>query len=207
METLIQDARYALRSLAKQRGFTAVAVLCLALGIGANTAIFSVVHTVLIQSLPYREPSQIVRLFEAGIFNGQTGLGSVSVPNYVDIRKDAGIFQSIAAYSAGSRDLQGNGPAVRIRVVRATADLFTVLGAAPMKGRVFAPGDDEEGRPGVAVISERFWQIGFGRDTSILGKTIHLSGTPYTIVGVMPASFDYPISAFHQDAWVPLTFP
>src|ERR1051325_3816046 len=87
METLIQDARYALRSLAKQRGFTAVAVLCLALGIGANTAIFSVVHTVLIQSLPYREPSQIVRLFEAGIFNGQTGLGSVSVPNYVDIRK------------------------------------------------------------------------------------------------------------------------
>src|SRR5439155_27332096 len=100
MDTIVQDIRYALRSLAKQASFPAIAVLCLALGIGANTAIFSVVHAVLLQSLPYRDPDRLVRIYEAGTFNGQKGLGSVSVPNYKDIVKDGGIFQSIAAYSA-----------------------------------------------------------------------------------------------------------
>src|SRR4051812_28929984 len=109
MDTLLQDIRYAVRSLLKHRSTTAIAIVCLALGIGANTAIFSVVRAVLLESLPYRDPSRLVRLFEAGFFNGQRGQGSVSVPNYIDIKRDNLVFERMAATASGGADLVGDG--------------------------------------------------------------------------------------------------
>jgi hypothetical protein len=146
MDTLIQDLRFAFRSLRKQRGTSAIAILCLALGIGANTAIFTVVRAVLLESLPYRDAARLTRLYESSIFNGQPGLGSVSVPNYIDIKRDNTAFEMIAATSSGGADLVGEGgQPERIRWVRSTSDLFDVLGARPILGRTLARGEDEEG--------------------------------------------------------------
>jgi putative ABC transport system permease protein len=206
MDTFIQDLRFAARSLGKQRGMTTIAVLCLALGIGANTAIFSVVRAVLLESLPYREPANLVRLYEGGTFNGQRGLGSVSVPNYIDIKRDNTAFEAIAATSTGGADLDGNGgDPERIHWVTSTANLFTVLGAHPALGRTFSPGEDEAGH-NVVILSQGFWQRRFGGDRSLIGKSISLNNTPYTAIGVMPADFDYPVSATHNDAWVPMVW-
>jgi predicted permease len=206
MDTLFQDLRFAVRSLRKQRGTTAIAILCLALGIGANTAIFTVVRAVLLESLPYRDASRLTRLHESAVFNGKPGLGSVSVPNYVDIKRDNTAFESIAATNTGGADLVGDGgQPERIKWVRATADLFDVLGARPMLGRTFARGEDEAGH-NVVVLSEGFFRRRFAGDESLIGRQIFLNNEQYTVIGVMRSDFDYPISATHTDAWVPLVF-
>jgi putative ABC transport system permease protein len=206
MDSAIQDLRFAVRALRKQRGTTAVALLCLSLGIGANTAIFSVVRAVLLESLPYKDPSRLVRVYESGIFNGKRGLGSISVPNFLDIRKDNVVFESIAATSGGGADLvTGDGQPERIKWLRSSANLFDVLGVKPMLGRTFSPGEDEPGR-NVVVLSEGFWRRRFAGDPKLIGKTISLSNTAYTVIGIMPGSFDYPISPVHTDAWVPLVW-
>jgi putative ABC transport system permease protein len=204
VNTFLQDIRYALRSLRQNRGLTAIAATCLALGIGANTAIFSVVRTVLLESLPYRDPSRLVRLYETSYFQGQRGIGSVSVPNFVDWRAENHAFESMAAYSAGSFDLSGDGPPERVRRVRTTANLFALLGSTAELGRTFALDDDRPGRNPVVVLSDGFWRRRFGSDRSIIGTAISLDNTPYTVIGVMPASFDYPISSVHTDVWIPL---
>jgi putative ABC transport system permease protein len=204
VNTFLQDIRYALRSLRKNRGVTAIAAICLALGIGANTAIFSVVRAVLLESLPYRDPSRLVRLYETANFQGTRGTGSVSVPNFVDWRAQNHAFESMAAYSVGSFDLSGDGSPERVRGVRTTANLFALLGATAELGRTFAFDDDQPGRSPVVVLSDGFWRRRFGGDRSIIGKTISLDNTPYTAIGVMPNSFDYPISPVHTDVWVPL---
>jgi predicted permease len=206
MDTFLQDLRYAVRSLRKQRGTTAIAVLCLALGIGANTAIFSVVRTVLLDSLPYRDASRLARLYEAGFFNGQRGLGSVSVPNYIDIKAQNTAFESIAATNGGGADLMGDGgQPERIKWLKTTSELFDVLGAKPILGRTFVKGEDEAGHD-VVVLSEGFWRRRFGGDAKLVGRKITLNNTPYTVIGVMPSAFDYPISPTHTDAWVPLVW-
>jgi predicted permease len=206
MDTLLQDLRFALRSLRKQRSTSAIAVVCLALGIGANTAIFTVVRTVLLDSLPYRDAARLTRLYESSIFNGQPGLGSVSVPNYLDIKRDNTAFEMIAATNAGGADLLGEGgQPERIKWVKSTADLFSVLGTKPILGRTFAAGEDEPGH-NVVVLSEGFFRRRFAGDEKLIGKQISLNNTPYTVIGVMAADFDYPISAAHTDAWVPLVF-
>src|ERR1043165_9731859 len=133
MDTFLQDLRYAARSLRKQRGTSAIAILCLALGIGANTAIFTVVRTVLLDSLPYRDATRLTRLYESSIFNGQPGLGSVSAPNYLDIKRDNTAYEAIAATNTGGADLVGDGgQPERIKWVKGTADLFDVLGTKPI---------------------------------------------------------------------------
>jgi predicted permease len=204
MDTLLQDLRYAARSLRKHRSTTAIAVVCLALGIGANTAIFSVVRAVLIESLPYRDPSRLVRLYEAGIFNGVRGQGSLSVPNYRDIKAENTVFESMAAYNTSGADLTGgDGQPERVRWTRTTFDFFDVLGARPRLGRTFAPGEDEPGH-NVAVLSEGFFRRRYAGDPQLIGRTITLNNTPYTVIGVMPETFDYPIAPQHNDMWVPL---
>jgi predicted permease len=206
MDTLRQDFRFAIRTIRKQRGTSVVAVVCLALGIGANTAIFSVVRAVLMESLPFRDPARIVRVYESANFGGTRGTGSVSVPNFLDWRAAQRSFEDIAAYSAGSFDLAGDGNPERVRGVRSTANLFAVLGSTPTLGRTFAADEDQPGHTPVLVLSEGFWRRRFGADPAIVGKLVSLDNTMYTVIGVMPANFDYPIGPIHNDVWVPLVW-
>ena len=201
MDTFLQDLRFALRSLTKAKGITLIAAACLALGIGANTAIFSVVRAVLLESLPYREPDRVVRLYESAIFGGTRGLGSVSVPNFVDWRAQQQAFEGLAAYTTGSADLVGDGPPERVRRVSSSSNLFAILGARPLIGRTFALDEDEPGRPLVVVLGEGFWRRRFGADPAILGKQISINNKPHTVIGVMPASFDFPITSIRTDVW------
>lgn len=199
LDGIWRDLRIGLRSLIRSPGFAAVAILCLALGIGANAALFSVLNAVLLRPLPFHEPDRLVRIFEEF---GEGGQGSVSVPNFRDWAEQNTGFEQIAAYQMGSRNLQSTGDPERIRAVEATANLFSLLGARPLLGRAFTPGVDEPGKAKVAVVSEELWQTRLGGNTSLVGSTIRLDGTPYTVIGVMPASFDFPAGGDSTDVWV-----
>ena len=203
IDTLSQDIRFALRSLRKQPAITAIAVACLALGIGADTAIFSVVRAVLLESLPYREPARLVRLYETMDFQGGRGVGSVSVPNYLDWRAQNRVFEDLVAYTACcSMDLVGSGAPERVKVVRTTPNLFSVLGVTPRIGRAFLRGEDAPGASPVVMLGDGFWRRRFAGDPSIVGRTISLDNTAFTVVGITPPGFDYPIGSPHTDAWV-----
>jgi hypothetical protein len=154
MDTALQDLRFALRTLRAQRGTTLIALLCLALGIGANVAIFSVVRGVLLGSLPYGEPERLVRVYETRTRQGVRDRYSASVPNFADFRGATRTLAGVAAYATASRNLLGVAEPRRLRVVRATANLFGVLRAPPLVGRTFAPGEDADGAPPVVVLSE-----------------------------------------------------
>jgi putative ABC transport system permease protein len=206
MSTLLQDLRYAFRSLRSQRGIAAIAVACLALGIGANTAIFSVVRAVLLQSLPYRAPERLVRVYETANFGGTRGAGSVSIPNFIDWRAQNDAFEAIAAYSVSSFDLIGSGDPERVRATRASANLFALVGARPAFGRTFALDDDQPGKTPVVVLGYGLWQRRFGADPAIVGKTISLNNAVHTVIGIMPSDFDFPVSSLRTDVWVPLVF-
>jgi putative ABC transport system permease protein len=202
MGSFVQDLRYALRSLRKQPGFTAIAVACLALGIGANTAIFSVVRTVLLGSLPYREPARLVRIYETFTAQGKSGLlGSVSVPNLTDFRAQSTSFDGLAAYNGVFMNLVDRDQPERLRVNEVTANAFALLGTPPLAGRVFRADEDAPGSADVVVISEGFWRRRFGSRPEIINTTVRLDSTTFTVVGVMPGSFDLPVSAVHTDAW------
>jgi putative ABC transport system permease protein len=202
LDGLWRDVRYAFRSLRRSPGFVAVAVFCLALGIGANAAIFSVINAVLLRPLPFREPEQLVRLLEATRDGFE---GSVSVPNFRDWKAQSRSFERMTMYGVTSRNLQGaGGDPERIRAIEATADLFPLLGVVPMLGRTFGEGEDTPGRGAVAVVSEGMWRRRFGGEPAVVGQTIDLDGTPYTIIGVMPARFDFPAGGRLADVWLPL---
>ena len=206
MESLLQDVRFALRSLWKARLTTILAVVCLALGIGANSAIFSVVRAVLLQSLPYRAPEQLVMAYETYTRPGQKmALGSVAPPNYFAWREETRIFQDAAAFIETSTDLGDVSDPERLRGVRATSNLFDVLGARPLIGRTFLPSDfGTSDAARVAVIGEGLWRRRFAGDANLVGSAITLSGAKFTVIGIMPASFDFPISPLHNDIWLPL---
>jgi predicted permease len=200
MDDVRRDVRFGLRSLRRSPGFTIVAVLCLALGIGANAALFSVLNAVLLRPLPYPEPERLVRIYET---MEQLGPGSVAVPNYRDWVAQSTVFESLVAWQSGSRNLQASGEAQRLRTVEATANLFQMLHARPLRGRVFSPGQDEPGRSQVVVISEPLWRRRFGGDPSLVGRTIQLDGAPYTVIGVMPAAFTFPpLAREAAEAWL-----
>jgi predicted permease len=199
-DDLRRDVRFGLRSLGRSPGFAAVAILCLALGIGANAAIFSVVNAVLLRPLPYPEADHLVRVYES--FPGGM-YGSVSVPNYRDWLAQSDGFEQLAAWRVGSRNLRGSGEAEHLRVVEATPNLFSMLRASSLLGRTFVPGQDEPGKAQVAVLSESLWRRRFGGDRSVLGRAIELDGSPHTVIGVMPASFAFPPSWVRTDVWMP----
>src|ERR1043166_7141821 len=203
MDTLLQDLRVGARALRTHRGFTLMAVVCLALGIGANTAIFSVVQRVLMDDLPYREPSHLVRVSETVIAQGARVTNSVSTPTFLDWRTQSTVFDGLAAYSSGSRDLVGSGEPERIRIVWATGNLFDVLGVRPQRGRAFAAGEDQPGALPVAVLSDGFWRRRFAGDDRVLGHSITLANIRYTVIGIMPPEFDFPVAATHNDVWLP----
>src|SRR5215217_1504866 len=187
LESLLQDLRYGLRTLAKNPGFTAAAVVTLGLGIGANTAIFSVVNGVLLSPLAGRDPDRLVLLWES---TKDTPQIPVSYPNYPDWRQRTRSFEDIATFSGFDQfTMTGQGDPERVRGGLASGNLFTVFGVEPSAGRLLDPRDDRPEADPVAVISDEFWQRRFGADRQIVGKTIVLDGNPYTIVGVMPPNF------------------
>lgn len=200
LETLLQDLRYGLRQLRRNPGFTAVAVLTLALGIGANTAIFSVVNAVLLRPLPYKDPGQLV--WGAERFGFSHGPAAVVSPDFTAWKDQNQVFQQIGAFEGGGgANLTGGGLPAHVSLTNATATLFPLLGVKPLLGRTFLPDENKRGGDHVAMLSERLWRGRFAADRHILGKTILLDGKPYTVVGVVPADLRYPES----DVWIPMT--
>jgi predicted permease len=198
METLLQDLRYGLRMLVKSPGFTAVAVVTLALGIGANTSLFSVINGVLLSPLPFPQPDQLVTLHEnKPNFEG----GSVSYPNFRDWQKDNHTFSSLALARPYAFSLTGMGEAEQVTGDFISSDFFPVLGVKPVVGRTFAKNEEAVGAGPVALISAGLWQRKFGSSPDILGKNITLDARDYTIVGVIPADFHLVIPGF-SDAQV-----
>ena len=202
MADLWQDVRFGLRVLGKSPGFSLVAILTLALGIGANTALFSVVNGVLLNPLPYPQPEQLVTLHESKP-NFETG--SISYPNFLDWQKDNRTFSSMAVARGYSFNLTGAGEAERVRAELITSDFFPQLGVKPVIGRNFALGEDRVGAAPIAMISAGLWKRKFGSAPDILGKGLTLDGTGYTIVGVIPADFDLLVGGFRaREVYVPI---
>jgi predicted permease len=191
METLLQDVRYAMRMLRKKPIFTIVAVLTLALGVGANTAIFSIVNAVLLRSLPFPEPDRLVRI----LFNNPgLGLRGVlySVPELEDLRNRAGVFEYVTGTERGSINLTGGSQAERLEMLTSSPNYFSMLGATPQIGRLFGSQDFTPGYAPSAVISDTLWRSDFATNPNVLGRTIRLDNDVYTIVGVLPPDFRHP---------------
>ena len=188
LSTLWQDVRYGLRMLAKYPGFTCVVVLTLALGIGANAALFSVVNGVLLNPLPYPQPEQLVTLHQSKP-NFETG--AIPYPNFLDWQKENRTFSAMAVSRPFGANLLGAGEAEQVNGRRVSANIFSVLGVDPELGRNFMPGEDERGAAPVALISAGLWQRKFGGAPDVLGRSLTLDDRSYTIVGVLPASFNF----------------
>jgi predicted permease len=197
----MNEVRFALRALRANPGFALTAVLTLALGLGANTTIFSVVNGVLLQPLPYRDPGRLVQVFESR--NG--GRGTVSPPDYVDWRDQNDVFDALATLNSGSSFAlsSGAGPAEQVNGAQVTSNFFSVLGVAPALGRDLLPAEDAMGRSHVALMGYGLWRRRFGGDPTIIGRSIQLDGQSYEVVGVMPAGREYPRGA---ELWVPIAF-
>ena len=201
MQNFLQDLRYGMRMMVKRPGFTSIAVLTLALGIGANTAIFSAVNAVLLKPLPFPESGQLLDLSET--FKPK-GWGSVSVPTLEDWKTQNTVFAGISAYWFTSFNLQGSDTPQRIPGLNVSANYFDVLGAKPALGRAFLPGEDVAGNERVVVLSNELWRRNFAANPNVINQTIPLNGQQYTIVGVMPPE----LSALYPTVqiWSPLVF-
>ncbi|MFY9611403.1 MAG: ABC transporter permease [Blastocatellia bacterium] len=203
METLLQDLRYAVRTLLKRPGFTAVVVITLALGIGANTAIFSVVNGVLLQPLPFKDAHRLVSVMASNpkVFNEPIG---ASFPDFKDWKEQNQVFEDIAAFTGGSPTLTGEDEPLRVRAQSVSPALFQMLEAEPVLGRGFLPEEEKPDQGKVVVLSHGFWQGRFGGDPGIVGRTLTLDGSPYTVVGVMHGGFRF---LRDVDLWTPLNVP
>ncbi|MDE3136697.1 MAG: ABC transporter permease [Acidobacteriota bacterium] len=196
---MLQDIRYGLRILAKSPGFAAVAILTLALGIGANTALFSVVNGVLLNPLPFSQPDRLVAMYER---SAQFEKQSISYPNFLDWLRDNRSFSEMAAFREDDFDLTGMGMPQRVTVEMVSASFFPLLGVKPVIGRTFLPQEDELGGRPVVLLSDGFWHSKYGGSPSVLGRSITLNNTDYTIIGVIPAGFRYQSGNFHRDTQV-----
>ncbi len=206
MTKLIQDFRYGLRVLRKSPGFATVAILVLGLGIGANTAIFSVVNTVLLRPLPFEDPARIVHVWHVPppkSFPGMTTF-SVSTANYIDWRQQNNVFEDMAMYTGSSMNLTGGDKAESLLAATVEPNFFSVLGAKPLLGRTFLAGEEQPGQNHKVVLTHAFWQSRIGGDRNIVGKQITLDDEPYTVVGVMGPGFMYPM--WEEKLWIPLTW-
>ena len=203
MDTLLKDLRYGFRSLLRRPGFTVIALVALALGIGANTAIFSLVNAVLLKPLPFKDPDQLVWMW--GNIRNAGNRASVSPADFVDFRSQNRTFEQFAASGTLplALNLTGGGEPERLNASSVTGNYFQTLGVAPFLGRGFTPENERPGQDQVAVLNYAFWQKHFGGDSSILNKTIVLDGKAVEVIGVMPSAFSFPHNA---DLWVPMNF-
>lgn len=210
MESFLQDLRYGLRGLWRSPGFALVALLTLAIGIGANTAMFSVLNAVLLRPLPYRDPSQIVTLQQSNPAIPGLETTGVSPLEYLDYRARLHQFSAVGGVIVDDFNLTGGSEPLRIKTGRITASIFDVLGVQPMLGRAFREEDDHYGGPAVTILSYSLWRSQFGADPKIVGRTIRLDNVPYTVIGVMPASFKFPYDGtpYYEPAavWMPMDF-
>jgi putative ABC transport system permease protein len=205
MSGLLQDLRYAGRQVRKAPGFAAVAVITLALGIGANTAIFSVVNGVLLRALPFKDPNRLVRIWHTppqASFPGMTEF-AVSAANYLDWQNQNHVFEQMAICSFRGFTLSGGDKPEQVDASSVSADFFSTLGVQPVLGRALNPDEDQQGRSNVVVLSYRFWQQRFGSNREIVGHDITLDGAKYLVAGVMPESFRIPDSA---QMWTPMAW-
>ena len=199
-----QDLRYAVRMLAKNPGFTLIAILTLALGIGANTAIFSAVKSILLNRLPYADADRLVTLWLEDASHGFPR-DIYSYARFEDTRRDAKLLSDVAAYSSANLILTGTGEPEQLKGTRVSASFFSLMGVNPLLGRGFAQGEDQPGRDQEVVIGYGLWVRRFGADPAIVGKAASLSSKPYTVVGVMPPEFAFPPG--QNELWVPLALP
>ncbi|HST53137.1 MAG TPA: ABC transporter permease [Pyrinomonadaceae bacterium] len=199
MRTIWQDVRYGFRMLLKSRSFTLVALVALALGIGANTAIFSVVNAVLLRPLPYRDPARLVTVLH-------DGWKPVAPANFLDWREQTRVFDSMAAAQVWGPSLTGHDEPEQLHALQLSANMFDVLGVSASLGRTFAEGEDQPGRDHVVVLSDGIWRRRFGGDRKIVGQQIMLDGEAYTVAGVMPPDFQFaPFWATKAELWSPLS--
>jgi putative ABC transport system permease protein len=208
MNSLWQDIRYGLRMLAKNPGFTAIAMLTLALGIGANTAIFSVVNSVLLRPLPFAQSGRIVTIGES--LPGFSNTMPMNTPDYRAFSERQRTFETLAIYGNKHFDLSGEGRPERVEGARISSSLFPLLGVQPTVGRAFTK-DEEQAGHNIVILSSGLWKRRFGGDPSILGQTVALDRVPYTVVGVMPAGFEFPLKGQRWNSepaelWVPMAF-
>lgn len=184
MRSSFDALKYATRRLYKTPGFTVLCVLTIALVVGVNTAVFSIVDALLLRPLPYRDSQRLVNLWETIRHDGR---GGISFPNFLDLQQESQAFKELAAWSSIEADVAGDGHADRLRGENVTPSYFRTLGINPAKGRDFTPQDDKD-HP-VVIISHALWQSRFGSDPNVLGKTLKLGGSLFTVVGVMPGGF------------------
>jgi predicted permease len=207
MNALLSDIRYGLRMLRKSPGFTAVALLTLALGVGANTTIFSVVNAVFLTPLSYPASERLVNVWETHV-SSPADTNIVSAPNYADWQKQNHVFESMALFDSAGRgyNLAGEKDAERVHGLRVSAGLFTVLGVAPYLGRPFLPENEALGKDHEVVLSYALWQRRYGADPAIVGKTIRVDGQSYTVVAVMPPNFSFEFFTPTNQLWVPIGY-
>src|SRR5713226_9211755 len=206
METLMKDLRFGIRMMTRSPGFTLVAIITIALGIGANTAIFSVVDAVLLRSLPYPDAGRLVMLWSTMQSQGVPISGS-AMPDYREWRDQSQSFDGLGGFYYGDFNLSGaNREPERVQGAFVTVNLFPVLGIAPGLGRGFSPEEEEFGRHHVVLLSEALWQRRYGADPQTIGRTISLGGDPYTVVGVMPKGMAFFDNQPVVELWTPISF-
>ena len=203
----MNDLKFAIRQLAKTPGFTVIAVLTLALGVGATTAIFSVVNAVLLRPLPYAEPDRLLRIYTEfpGFPNGGLRRFAASPPEYLDLRRETKSWETLDAWTSFGVNVAGDDQPARARGAEVTGGLLRSLGVNPILGRLITPEDDAPGGPQVIDLSYGLWQRSFGGDPGIVGRGILLNGTKCTVVGVMPKGFQFPPGEVDApELWAPI---
>src|SRR6185503_12283913 len=200
MGTSFQDLRYALRMLLKKPAFTVVAVMTLALGIGANSTIFSFVNGILLRPLPFQNPEQLMMLDETASKRGISSMG-VSFPNFADWREQNHVFEDIAAYQGDTYTVVDGGEPEQISGARVSAGMFEILGVSPTLGRTFLTEEDHPNQDAVIILSDGLWRRRFAADPNLIGQMITTGSRPRTVIGVMPPGFKFPNVA---DLWVPM---
>jgi predicted permease len=210
VETVWSDLKYAARQMRNAPAFTSTCLLTLALGIGANTAVFSAINAILLHPLPYHDPSRLVLVSETlPLMDGDNPIG-VSAQEYLDYARQNSVFSDVAAFEPIDFNLTGAGQPLRINAARISATALPLLGVSPAMGRGFTSEEDRYGSDQVVLLSHSLWESQFGGDPAIVGKSIHLDETAYTVVGVMPASFRFPSDAApvseRASLWLPMAF-
>jgi putative ABC transport system permease protein len=204
---LLRDLSHSLRQLRNAKGFTVAALLCLGLGVGITTAIFSVVQSVLLRPLPYKDPGRLVRLYTEfpNFANGGLRKFWTSAPEFLEMRRDLKRWETIDAWQSGGVNLTGSTEPVRVSATFVTSTLLQTLGIAPVKGRLITPADDEFGAPPVVVLGEGLWRRSFGADPNILSRDVWVNGRKTSVVGVMPQGFEFPAGETEPtEVWLPV---